>query len=445
MDLDILAKALKNLKLGFHSFPDTLNENNKNETEDILLQVADKMKSSLPLFQPEYAGQMLKPPHAIARLAYTLAMYINANNHSCDTSRVSTWMEKEAVQNIAKMFGWQEYLGHLTSGGTMANMEALWVSKCYHPGKKILASELSHYTHKRISGVLGLPFDSIKCNLKGQIDIGDLEKKLKEGNIGTVVVTMGVTGTGSVDQLIKVLELRKKYNFRIHVDAAYGGYFILIENLNAEVKAQYRAIKHVDSLVIDPHKRGLQPYGCGCILFKDKKIAKFYKHDSPYTYYTDSDSHFGEITLECSRSGSSAVALWATMQMFPLKKGGRFANDLAKSRQATINLYYKIKTSNRFIALLEPETDIIVWAPFAKSLSQISKYSKAVFAKASQKGIHLALLEYPNHLLSPSWRNILQDQDQVTCLRACLIKPEHLDIVDKIWDVVNESLEEIIL
>ena len=90
---------------------------------------------------------MLKPPHPVARLAYSLAMHINPNNHALDGGRATSALEKEAVAEIAAMFGWKEFLGHLCGGGTMANLEALWVAGQLHPGKKILASDQAHYTH----------------------------------------------------------------------------------------------------------------------------------------------------------------------------------------------------------------------------------------------------------------------------------------------------------
>jgi len=71
-DLQILQKALDKLKEGFDSFPDSFNQENSGKIEATLLKVAKRMQDNYPYFQPQYAGQMLKPPHAIARLAYML-------------------------------------------------------------------------------------------------------------------------------------------------------------------------------------------------------------------------------------------------------------------------------------------------------------------------------------------------------------------------------------
>ena len=435
-DLMILQKALDKLKEGFNSFPDSLNEENSGKIEATLLKVAERMQDNYPYFQLQYAGQMLKPPHAIARLAYMLAMYVNPNNHALDGGRASSAMEKEAVAGIAKMFGWSEHLGHLTGGGTMANMEALWVAGKLHPGKKIVASEFAHYTHERISTVLCLPFEKVKCDQSGRMDLFELEKVLLNGEVGTVIVTAGTTGTGSIDPLTEIIELQKKYHFRIHVDAAYGGYFILADNLSKYSTSQFMAISIADSTVIDPHKHGLQPYGCGCILFKDPEVGKFYKHDSPYTYFTSNDLHLGEISLECSRAGASAVGLWATMEMFPLNWGGEFAQNLEKCHQAALMLYEKIEADNQFISVIKPEIDIVVWAPVGSLLSQISKRSSELFQQAAGKGVHLALINYPARLLPAHWDQVKKDLDHVTCLRSCLMKPEHLEVIDEIWETL---------
>src|SRR6185369_491482 len=124
----------------------------------VLNATAERLRDNYPYFHPLYAGQMLKPPHPVARLAYALALWINPNNHALDGGRASSAMEKEAVAQLAKMFDWKTHIGHLCSGGTMANLEALWIAGQLTPGKKIVASEQAHYTHRRICQVLKLEF-----------------------------------------------------------------------------------------------------------------------------------------------------------------------------------------------------------------------------------------------------------------------------------------------
>jgi tyrosine decarboxylase/aspartate 1-decarboxylase len=434
----ILERALAKMEGGFEALPDIEPGYDTRRMEEVMLQVAEIMQNNYPYFHPYYAGQMLKPPHPIARVAYMLSLWINPNNHAFDGGRASSQLEKEAVAEIAKLFGWDSFLGHLTGGGTMANMEALWISGQLKPGKKVVASEQAHYTHKRISDVLGLRFQSIPCDERAKIDLRSLRKILDGGDVGTVVATIGTTGTGSVDPLPEILELREQYGFRLHADAAYGGYFILVDNLDPDTQKAYDRLKAVDSIVIDPHKHGLQPYGCGCILYRDPGVGQYYKHDSPYTYFTSSELHLGEISLECSRAGASAVALWATQKLLPLVPNGEFALGLSKAREAALALYAKIVSDERFKTIFPPELDILVWAPNAKSASQISERSEAMFRAAAQENLHLATFKYPSSLLQVRWTDVDFDRPNVTCLRSCLMKPEHYDWAESIWKILDK-------
>lgn len=438
---NLLHLALNHLEAGFSDLPSRESTVDYEEISPILLEVAQRMQDNYPYQHPLYAGQMLKPPHPIAHLAYSLSMWINPNNHALDGGRASSAMEKEAVAEIAAMFGWDAHLGHLTSGGTMANLEALWISGQINPNKKIAASSQAHYTHSRICGVLGLDFLSIDCDQTGRMDLEALDIELKKGGIGTVVVTLGTTATGSVDPLHKVLALQEKYGFRIHADTAYGGYYILTDNLDSPTEQAFHSLSEVDSIVVDPHKHGLQPYGCGCILFKDPAVGSYYKHDSPYTYFSSSELHLGEISLECSRPGSSAVALWATQKLLPLSPGGRFSKDLAQSRQAALALFDIIEADHRFVVPFKPELDIIIWATQADTVSEASKQSRLIFEEAAGRDLHLALAELPVSFFPHQWSEDKKDQDTITCLRSCLMKPEHLDWVERIWKIIDAAAQ----
>jgi glutamate/tyrosine decarboxylase-like PLP-dependent enzyme len=443
--LRILAAALDRLEAGFGELPRMAASASETQAmETVLFDVAERLQDNYPYFHPFYAGQMLKPPHPVARLAYALAMWINPNNHALDGGRASSAMEKEAVAEIARLFGWDTHLGHLCSGGTMANLEALWVAGRLRPGTQVVASEQAHYTHKRISGVLGLEFEAIPSDRIGRLDVEALQRRLEKGGIGTVVATIGTTATGSIDPLPELLALRERYGFRLHADAAYGGYFLLADNLTAESRRAYDRLGEVDSIVIDPHKHGLQPYGCGCVLFRDPTVGRFYKHDSPYTYFSSQDLHLGEISLECSRPGAAAVALWATQKLLPLEKGGRFAQMLSSTRAAALALYDKLRADERFVTAFPPELDIVVWTPRAGRVSEASEIARLIFAEAARQHLHLALAELPVKFFDPAGAAMERDRGTVTCLRSVLMKPEHREWIDRIWEILDRATRTVL-
>ncbi len=442
--LRILRDALGRLEAGFVALPPATSSLPPEEAiTQVLFEVAERLQDNYPYFHPLYAGQMLKPPHPMARLAYALAMWINPNNHALDGGRASSQMEKEAVAEIARMFGWETHLGHLCGGGTMANLEALWVAGQLHPNTKVVASQQAHYTHKRISGVLGFDFESIACDGSGRLDLEALKRCLDQGGIGTVVATIGTTAIGSVDPLPQLLELRDRYGFRLHADAAYGGYFGLADNLPLETRRTYDRLSEVDSIVVDPHKHGLQPYGCGCVVFRDPAVGRFYKHDSPYTYFSSTELHLGEISLECSRPGAAAVGLWATQRLLPLVRGGDFASMLSNSRAAAIALYEKLRTDARFMTAFAPELDIVVWAPRAARVSEASEIARLIFAEAARHHLDLALADLPVDFFDLTAATMERDHDTVVCLRSVLMKPEHREWVDRIWDIVEQATDAV--
>jgi tyrosine decarboxylase/aspartate 1-decarboxylase len=442
--LAILASALERLEGGFAELPAIGADPEDGEAiEGVLFEVAEKLRDNYPYFHPLYAGQMLKPPHPIARIAYSLAMFINPNNHALDGGRASSAMEKEAAAELARMIGWERHLGHLCSAGTMANLEALWIAGQLHPGSTVLASSQAHYTHQRISGVLKLDFEPIPCDRLGRLDLQVLERRLKKGGVGTVVATIGTTATGSVDPLPEILELRDRYGFRLHADGAYGGYYCLVDNLSPETRRAYDRLAEVDSVVIDPHKHGLQPYGCGCVLFRDPSVGRFYKHDSPYTYFSSKDLHLGEISLECSRPGAAAVALWATQRLMPLVRGGELAGRLAKSRAAALTVHNKLQTDPRVLTPFPPELDILVWTPLTDRVSASSEKARSIFSRAAGRNLHLALAELPVDFFDSIGARMERDQETVTCLRSVLMKPEHLEWADRIWTILNEVTTEV--
>jgi tyrosine decarboxylase/aspartate 1-decarboxylase len=443
--LSLFSEVARKLDNGFARLPAFQNQSPEMaRLAEVLNATAERLQDNYPYFHPLYAGQMLKPPHPVARLAYALAMWINPNNHALDGGRATSAMEKEAVAEIAGMYGWKNFLGHLCGGGTMANLEALWVAGQLQPGKKILASEQAHYTHGRISGVLQLPFESVPCDARGRMDANALAKRVERGDVGTVVATMGTTATGSVDPLPEILALRAKHGFRIHADAAYGGYFVLAENLGEDTGRALARVGETDSMVIDPHKHGLQPYGCGCVLFRDPEVGRLYKHDSPYTYFSSAELHLGEISLECSRPGAVAAALWATQRLLPLKKGGELARGLERGREAALALFEKLRADARFVTAFLPELDIVVFAPKATSVSEASVLSRKIFEEAAKRDLHLAVAELPIRFWEENLGAAKRDRETLTCLRSVLMKPEHFDWVDRIWELLGAATDEIL-
>src|SRR6476660_350161 len=134
-----------------------------------------RLRDNYPFFHPRYVGQMLKPPHPAAVIGYLSAMLVNPNNHALDGGPATAALEKDVVAQLAAMFGFPEHLGHLTSSGTIGNLEALFVARQTHPGKGIAHSADAHYTHSRMCHLLGMESTAVPTTADGTMDLHALE------------------------------------------------------------------------------------------------------------------------------------------------------------------------------------------------------------------------------------------------------------------------------
>ncbi len=413
--------------------------------------LADRLRDNYPFFHPRYAGQMLKPPHPVAVAGYLAAMLVNPNAHALDGGPATAELEKQVVADLAVMFGLAggdgpgTHLGHLTSSGTIANLEALFVARSIHPGKAIAFSPDAHYTHARMCAVLGVTGVRLPSLPDGTLDQAALERLLATRTIGTVVVTAGTTGLGIVEPVHEIAALARRFGVRVHVDAAYGGFFTLLAaRLDPLIDPRpWQALAGVDSIVVDPHKHGLQPYGCGAVLFADPDVGRFYVHDSPYTYFTSDELHLGEISLECSRAGAAAAGLWTTLQVLPLIPDGGLGEVLAACRRAALGFAARLAEHPRLALYCDPQLDIVGYFDRrAVSTSAVDAASDHLLKAGvvSPDPVFVSTLVLPAEVFAAHHPHVDVDCDTVRIVRSVLMKPEQEDHLDWLVDRLDALL-----
>jgi glutamate/tyrosine decarboxylase-like PLP-dependent enzyme len=207
-------------------------------------------------------------------------------------------MEHELLNWMKGLFSFQESaVGNLTSGGSIANMIALTAARDRHriKGAAIeksvvyMSPQLHHCNHKalRIIGLEDVIIRELELDHYSKIIAEDLEQKIKKDKSAglqpfLVIASAGTTDTGAVDPLRKIGEITEKHDLWFHVDAAYGGFFILTESR----KKLFDGIDLADSLAVDPHKALFLPFGLGAVLVKDRE-AVFHSHHHSATYMQD--------------------------------------------------------------------------------------------------------------------------------------------------------------
>lgn len=218
-------------------------------------------------------------------------------------------LQKLEQATLSALAGWFKFpLGHFTSGGSAANLEALWLAKQRQPQRKIVyASENCHYSLAKACALLDLQLQLLPTDNQHQLDLSALNNACQNISPLAIVATAGTTGSGHIDPLTAITKLAGVYQSWLHIDAAWGGFLALLDNDNL-----LSAAEQADSLCFDPHKSLGQPRPCGLLFYRQALPALT---ENVAYLLSQPDSR-----LSGSRGGESFLPLWLTLQHHGIDK-----------------------------------------------------------------------------------------------------------------------------
>ncbi|MBT0079595.1 pyridoxal-dependent aspartate 1-decarboxylase PanP [Vibrio alginolyticus] len=303
---------------------------------------------------PSFIGHMTSAlPYFLMPLS-KIMIALNQNLVKIETSKAFTPLERQVLGMLHRLIYGQNdtfynqwmhsanhSLGAFCSGGTIANITALWVARNKalrangsfkgvekeglfkammhygYDGLAVLVSERGHYSLKKAADVLGLGQEglvAVKTDANNRIIVNDLKAKiveLEKQNIKPIAVigVAGTTETGNVDPLPEIAEVCQAHGCHFHVDAAWGGATLMSNHHRHLLKG----VEMADSVTIDAHKQLYIPMGAGMVLFKDPDAMKSIEHHAQYILRKGSKD-LGSHTLEGSRSGM-AMLVYAAMHI----------------------------------------------------------------------------------------------------------------------------------
>jgi glutamate/tyrosine decarboxylase-like PLP-dependent enzyme len=481
--------------------------------EDRLNELLGRLKADCPFHSPRYAGHMIAEQTLPSIAGYFAAMLYNPNNVAYESAPVTLQLELEAAAMISKMLGHGEGAwSHLTSGGTMANFEALWIARSvqYLPfiideirsrrgepatgaglgasprqtlaefarlyrdhtisqdllaspynvaeygvaavesrvGSRgvILVPETHHYCFSKAMDLLGLgraQLVRVRVDTDFRMDVADLDAQLdaleaKGQHALMVVAVVGATEEGAVDPVDKIIALRAsreaacKRSFWLHADAAYGGYLrtvILPERIGlgepwADVEVNGQAMRlplqlpehgacdaleclgECDSITVDPHKLGYVPYPAGVVSFRTRAVKPLARQQASYleehaarVQDDETSNQIGVFTLEGSKPGAAAAAVWLSHQVIALDARGHGALVQQTIRNAC-ELHALLETYGdeeiRAVPLCAPGSNIVCYALRPRresSLSEINLLNKALYERFSMASANRSVYE----------------------------------------------------
>jgi glutamate/tyrosine decarboxylase-like PLP-dependent enzyme len=487
-----------------------------------------RLKNSAPFFNPRYIGHMasdLLLPGLIAQLVTTL---YNPNHVTDEASPVTLPLELDLGRQLSTMFGLNTdpkrepcAWGHATSGGTIANDEALWYFRAvrywplaaaramreagFEPGEIaygpkdflqasdqalfnlpidtvirlrrallaeverkldrraarrlakaieaervetlgmaefhgrhpelgtpcVLVADTAHYSWEKALKLLGLgsaQLEAVAVNERMRLDADALERKLarlhEQGRpVLAVIGILGTTEFGSIDPIHEIVAARQRWRkagleFAVHVDAAWGGYLASMfhrpdgtllghEDMQREfhffpsapVYKAFAALRHADSLTVDPHKLGYVPFGCGAYVARNRGMTDFISQKAAYVFdeaEATADSEYerrfrnlGQYILEGSKPGAAAAGAWLSHRVLPLdsENMGRLISETIRNCEYFFEHVDQLRDEldgiARVVLPFEPDTNLVCLAinPAGnRSLANMNAFGRRLYA-----------------------------------------------------------------
>ena len=369
--------------------------------QDIMEQL---VAHSVHTAAPSFIGHMTSAlPHFVLPLS-KLMVGLNQNLVKIETSKAFTPLERQVLgmmHHLAYgeddsfyskwMHSAKTSLGAFCSGGTVANITALWIARnrllkadgdykgiaaqglisgMLHYGYKglaVLVSERGHYSLGKTVDLLGIGRDNIVAIATGEnnkVDVDAMRKKAHELEASGIKVmalvgVAGTTETGSIDPLNEMADLSEELGCHFHVDAAWGGSTLLSSNYRHLLSG----IERADSITIDAHKQMYVPMGAGLVLFKDPAATDAIEHHAEYILRKGSKD-LGSHTLEGSRPGM-AMLVHACLRVIG-RKGYEMLIDRSIVKARTFA--DMIKQDEDFELISEPELCLLTYRYVPKEI-----------------------------------------------------------------------------
>ncbi|HEY0407739.1 MAG TPA: pyridoxal-dependent decarboxylase [Pyrinomonadaceae bacterium] len=329
---------------------------------------------------PRFYGYVASPSTPIGAYADLIASALNSNVTSWRSSPAATEIEREVIRWLAALIGYsREGDGLLTSGGSMANLNALYVAHRAQAGSDasraglwnttapmtIYASSQVHLSIPKAADVLGLGREQVRLvetDERYRLDARRLREAIESDERRglrpfCVVASAGTVNTGAIDPLAEIARVAREHSLWFHVDGAYGA----LGALDASKRALFAGLELADSVSLDPHKWLYAPVDCGCLLFRDAERARqAFASDSNADYIKVHEAEateafaFWDYGIELSRR-FRALKIWLMLRYYGSR---RVAASISEDNRLAAYLAECVNAADDFELLAPVELSI---------------------------------------------------------------------------------------
>jgi tyrosine decarboxylase/aspartate 1-decarboxylase len=278
--------------------------------EAIIREIESRLNRDFTFKSGRIIGSMLTESHPLARRVYS--RFLDKNLGDLGLFPGVAELEKETIQMLGSMLSNPKATGHIVTGGTEANIVALWAARKIAKKKngEIIVPVSAHCSFDKAGDLLGLKVVRIRLDGEFRVDAEAVRRAVNPNTVAIVGVA-GTTGLGVVDPISELSKIASKKSLYFHVDAAFGGFVLpFLKEVGTSCQTFDFAAPGVCSMTVDPHKMGLAPIPAGGMLFRNDKLKEAVTWNISYLAGGESKN----ATVVCTRSGASVIAVWALMK-----------------------------------------------------------------------------------------------------------------------------------
>ncbi len=349
---------------------------------------------------------MCSSPHPLAKKIFNETLELNIGDPGLVPGLIE--VEQEAVGIMGSYCGLPGAPGRIVTGGTEANILALWTAlqRSGHKKRDVVLPVSRHFSFDKAAHLLDLNLIFVGLDSQGQMNLDEAKKLVTPQTLALVGIA-GSTGLGAVDPLEGLSELAWKNDVYFHVDASFGGFVLpFLEEAGYSSRKFDFSLPGVSSIAIDPHKMGRGPIPSGCILYRNQELYDLTA--LPVTYLSGGRTLIN--TVVGTRSGAAVAAVWAI-----LKHLGRpgYVKVVKKAMELTYWLQGELKKMDGFTLEREPVMNIIGLKPLTMTPVELEKRLRSRGWALSLWDTYLRVVLMP-HVKKSHLKKFLRDLEEIT-------------------------------
>jgi len=353
-------------------------------------------------------GSMCTRPHAFARKVY--CRYVEKNLGDSGLFPAVAELEREAVGMLGEILGNSHASGHVTTGGTEANILALWAAK--KKAKKspceVIVPASAHCSFDKAADLLSIKVVKAPLNGKYQVDVEAVRDAISPNTIA-IVGAAGTTGLGVVDPIPELSEIAAEKDLYLHVDAAFGGFVLpFLKRLRPDLPSFDFSLPQVRSITVDPHKMGLAPIPAGGIVFRNENLRRTVSWKISYLSGGGSE----QATIVGTRSAASVTAVWALLRHLGVEG---YTRVVQRCMRLTWRLAREVSAIEDLGVVTEPTMNVVGIKSATLDISEVARQLRLREWAVSLFPHHIRIVVMP-HVKEQHVKELIQDLKQIATM-----------------------------